>query len=142
MAPIDVAQKIRGAAKHLANPSHRCLVFGSVDALAFRGPVQSMAARDNDLSFVWFLGGLSLGTFLGVLYAPRAGSETRQDIKDTVEEGREYLKELGREARESAVTLVERAKNAIEYQTNQLGSAIEVGRDAYRDATDKNSPDA
>ena len=101
-----------------------------------------MTARDNDVSFIWFLGGLSLGTFLGVLYAPRAGSETRQDIKDTVEEGREYLKELGREARESAVTLVERAKNAIQYQTNQLGSAIEVGRDAYRDATDKNGPDA
>lgn len=101
-----------------------------------------MAGRDNDVSFMWFLAGLGVGSFLGVLYAPRAGSETRQDIKDTVEEGREYIQELGRDARESAVTLVERAKNAIQYQRNQVGSAIEAGRDAYRDAKDKNSTDA
>jgi len=99
-----------------------------------------MAGRDND-SFMWFLGGLSLGTFLGVLYAPRAGSETRQEIKDTVEEGRGYIKELGRDARGSAVALVERAKSAISYQRNQLGSAIEAGRDAYRDATSKEQPE-
>jgi len=98
-----------------------------------------MVHRDNEV--MWFLGGLGLGTFLGVLYAPRSGSETRQAIKDTVDEGREYLKELGRDARESAVTLVERGKDAIREQRHQLTSAIEAGREAYRDATEKNSLD-
>jgi gas vesicle protein len=91
---------------------------------------------------MWFLSGLGLGAFLGVLYAPRAGSQTRKDLKYTVEEGRDYIKELGRDARESAVNLVERAKNAINYQRSQLGSAIQAGREVYRDATDQNSPDA
>jgi gas vesicle protein len=91
---------------------------------------------------MWLLAGLGLGTFLGVLYAPRAGSETRQDIKDTVEEGRELIKQLGRDARESAITMVERAKTTLQYQRNQLGSAIEAGREAYRNAADEYSPDA
>ena len=98
-----------------------------------------MVRRDNEV--MWFLGGLGLGTFLGVLYAPRSGNETRQAIKDTVEEGREYLKDLGRDARESAVALVERSKDAIREQRHQLSSAIDAGREAYRDATGKNNLD-
>ena len=98
-----------------------------------------MVGRDDEVSFMWFLAGLGLGTLMGVLYAPRSGSETREAIKESVEEGREYLKDLGRDARESVARLVERGKDAIDYQMEQVQSALEVGRQAYRDAADKNS---
>lgn len=98
-----------------------------------------MAGRDDEVSFVWFLAGLGLGTLMGVLYAPRRGSETREAINESVDEGREYLKDLGRDAGESVAKLVERGKDAIDDQVEQVQSAIDAGRQAYRDATDKNS---
>jgi len=97
-----------------------------------------MVGRDDEVSFVWFLAGLGLGTLMGVLYAPRPGTETREAINESVEEGREYVKDLGRDARESVAKLVERGKDAIDHQVEQVQSAIDVGREAYRDATDKN----
>ncbi|MGO9211178.1 MAG: YtxH domain-containing protein, partial [Terriglobales bacterium] len=41
--------------------------------------------------FGWFLAGLGLGALIGVLYAPKAGRETREDILRSAEEGREYV---------------------------------------------------
>jgi len=93
-----------------------------------------MAGRDNEVSFMWFLAGLGAGALLGVLYAPRAGSETREEIKQTVEEGREYAKDLGHDTLESFTELVERGKDAIDEQREQMEAAVEAGRQAYREA--------
>lgn len=100
-----------------------------------------MVGRDNEVSFMWFLAGLGLGALAGVLYAPRSGSETREAITQTVEEGREYVKDLGHDALESVTNLVERGKNAIGQQREQVEAVIEAGRQAYREATseDKDS---
>jgi gas vesicle protein len=98
--------------------------------------------RDNEISFIWFLAGLSLGALVGVLFAPRSGQETRDAIKDTAEEGAECIKNLGRDARESVNTWVERGKEAIDQQRETLGSAIEVGREAYREATGESNNSA
>ncbi|MGA3213788.1 MAG: YtxH domain-containing protein, partial [Terriglobales bacterium] len=44
-------------------------------------------ADDSGNSFLWFLAGLGLGAVVGVLYAPKAGYETRDDILRQAEEG-------------------------------------------------------
>jgi hypothetical protein len=42
---------------------------------------KSMADNDNGVSGLgWFLAGLGLGALVGVLYAPKAGKETREDL--------------------------------------------------------------
>ena len=51
-----------------------------------------MADQDGG-GFVWFLAGLGLGGLIGVLYAPRAGSEIREELKARAEQGREYVQE-------------------------------------------------
>jgi gas vesicle protein len=78
---------------------------------------------------------LGLGAVVGILYAPKSGRETRQALLDSAEEGREYLVTRGREAREQINTYVDRGKDTISRQREQINSAIEAGRQAYREAT-------
>jgi len=89
--------------------------------------------RSNNLG--WFLAGLGLGAVVGILYAPKSGRETRQALLDSAQEGREYLATRGREAREQISTYVDRGKEQINRQREQITSAIEAGRQAYREAT-------
>ena len=56
-----------------------------------------MSDRDGN-SFVWFLAGLGLGALAGILYAPRSGAETREQLKARAEEGKEYMRTRAREA--------------------------------------------
>src|ERR1022692_5269463 len=79
---------------------------------------------DNDgSSFVWFLAGLGIGGLVGILYAPRAGSETREDLKARAEQGREYVRSRAREAREQASDWVDKGRDVMNQQ---------IGRGACR----------
>jgi len=60
-----------------------------------------MADSDSN-SFLWFLAGLGFGAIAGILYAPRAGNETREALRSKAEDGREFVRERSRQAREQA----------------------------------------
>jgi gas vesicle protein len=93
-----------------------------------------MADRDGN-SFVWFLAGLGLGALVGVLYAPRSGSETREVLRARAEEGRDYVRNRAREARDQASQWADRGREAVTQQKEQFRAAYEAGRQAYREAT-------
>ena len=95
-----------------------------------------MSDRDGN-GFMWFIAGLGLGALVGVLYAPRSGRETREQILKSAEEGRDWASERARDAREQANQWVERGKDVVRAQKEQLGSALDAGRQAYRSATEK-----
>ena len=95
-----------------------------------------MSDNDNSNSFMWFLAGLGFGALLGVLYAPRSGRETRDAILTSAQEGKEFMKNRGREARENVGEWVERGKDVVSRQKEQFTSAFEAGRQAYREATE------
>jgi gas vesicle protein len=93
-----------------------------------------MADRESN-SFVWFLAGLGLGALVGVLYAPRSGSETRDVLRAHAEEGREYVRSRAREARDQASEWMDRGRDVVNQQKEQFRAAYEAGRQAYREAT-------
>lgn len=94
--------------------------------------------RNNNLG--WFIAGIGIGAVVGILYAPKSGRETREALMAGADEGREYLNTRSREAREHVATLVDRGKETLGRQKEQINSAIEAGRQAYREAvTDKKS---
>ncbi len=95
-----------------------------------------MSDRDSGNSFMWFLAGLGFGALLGVLYAPRPGRETRDAIKNSAQEGKEYLKTRGREARENVNQWVDRGKEVVGRQKEQFSQAAEAARQAYREASE------
>jgi gas vesicle protein len=105
-------------------------------------------AEDNSSNIGWFLAGLGLGAVIGILYAPKSGKETREQILNSAMEGRDYLTTRageGREyvvaraneARESAAAWADRTKENIKQQRESITSAIEAGKSAYKEAVDK-----
>ena len=94
-----------------------------------------MSDRDSSNSFLWFLAGLGFGALMGVLYAPRSGRETRDAIRNTAQEGGEYLKTRGREAKETVSQWVDRGKDVVGQQKEKISAAIDATRQAYREAS-------
>jgi len=92
-----------------------------------------MSDRDN--SFVWFLAGLGVGALVGVLYAPRSGSETREALRARAEEGRDYMRDRARVAKDQASQWVDRGRDVVSQQKEQFRAAYEAGRQAYHEAT-------
>ena len=93
-----------------------------------------MSDHDSN-SFVWFLAGLGVGALVGVLYAPRSGSETREALRARAEEGRDYMRDRARVARDQASQWVDRGRDVVSQQKEQFRAAYEAGRQAYQEAT-------
>lgn len=94
-----------------------------------------MSDRDGGNSFVWFLAGLGLGALAGVLYAPKSGSETREQLRAKAEEGREYMRQRAQEMKDQASQWADKGRDAVNSQKDQFRAAYEAGRQAYHDAT-------
>lgn len=93
-----------------------------------------MSDRDGS-TFLWFLAGLGVGAVVGVLYAPRSGEETRDVLRSKADEGREYVRNRARQAREQAGDWVDRGRDVINQQKEQFKAAYEAGRQAYQETT-------
>ena len=105
----------------------------------------------------WFLAGLGIGAVIGVLYAPKAGKETREDLlnsareakekaaeyveqgrqkaADLVEEGRRQARESIDKGRTQWTQYVEKGKNLINEQQAKVEAAVEAGKEAYINTT-------
>jgi gas vesicle protein len=90
-------------------------------------------------SFLWFLAGVGIGTAVGVLFAPKAGRELRESIMSAAEEGRSQVQDRARKVSEQAQQWADRGRDVINQQRDNLRSAFEAGRQAYRDATTETS---
>jgi gas vesicle protein len=95
---------------------------------------------DNDSNNIgWFLAGLGLGALVGVLYAPKSGKETRDTILQSANEGRDYLNQRGQEFKGQVDQWVQKGKESFSRSKDQISSAVEAGRQAYRDAVEPKS---
>jgi gas vesicle protein len=123
-----------------------------------------MAEDSRIQGFAWFLAGLGVGALVGILYAPKSGRETREDIAQGARDGTEYLRTKGKQAARQVGTFVDKGKEQIgEYvdrgrdvvdrgraqweefvergkslvgdQTNRVAAAVDAGREAYRTAS-------
>jgi len=97
-----------------------------------------MSDRDGN-SFLWFLAGLGVGAIVGILYAPRPGSETRDAIRSKADESREYMRQRSERARAQASEWVDKGRDVLNQQKEQFRSAYEAGRQAYQEATAESS---
>jgi len=116
-----------------------------------------MSDNDNGSGFGWFVAGLSLGALVGVLYAPKAGKETRDELvasaleakeranqiyNEGIERGRqmasEYVdkgKEYYDKGRTQWAEYVDKGKDLIQTQADAAKAAVEAGKHAYAEKT-------
>jgi gas vesicle protein len=87
---------------------------------------------DNKLSY--FFLGLGLGVAVGVLFAPKAGNETRGLIRDKANESVDYVKRRSEDLRETAAETLERSKETLRRHKENLAAAVDAGKQAYRDS--------
>jgi gas vesicle protein len=126
-----------------------------------------MSSQENGMSdnngtsgLGWFLAGLGLGALAGVLYAPKSGKETREDIVSGaldakeraavlaqqgvdkanayVDQGKqvagEYVdrgKEYYEKGRTQWTQYVEKGKGLVQGQQEAVQAAFDAGKDAY-----------
>lgn len=95
----------------------------------------SDANKTNGLA--WFLAGLGVGALVGVLYAPKAGKETRESLLAGAREGTEYLREKTREAAEQVSTLVDRSKEQINEYVEQSREVVDRGRAQWEEFVER-----
>jgi gas vesicle protein len=107
-----------------------------------------MSDEKQGSGFSWFVAGLGLGALLGVLYAPKAGIETREDVANSARDGAEYLKQRSRETADQVATLVEKGKSQVNEYVGQgkelidrgraqVGQAVSQGKEFVQQQTDK-----
>ena len=94
--------------------------------------------------FLFFLAGAGIGAVVALLLAPKSGRETRElitrkatDSRDfvtnKVTEGRQIVEEKSRKMGDDFTTFLDKSKEAVQRQKEQLGAAFEAGKAAYRD---------
>lgn len=90
--------------------------------------------------FSSFLLGLGVGVGIGMLFAPKSGAETRETIKSKAGEGADYIKNRTGDLRQTASEWVDKGKEAINRQKENLNDAVDAGRQAYRDTVNREAP--
>jgi gas vesicle protein len=89
----------------------------------------------GDNRILWFILGIGAGVVTGLLFAPYSGSETREALLAKADEGREFIRNRAKEAREQASEWAERGKDVLNQQKEQVRTAFEAGKQAYRETT-------
>jgi gas vesicle protein len=95
---------------------------------------------DDTKSLSYFFLGLGIGIAAGVIFAPQSGSETRGKIRSKAMESGDYVRRRSEQLRESATGIVDRGREAVNRQRDTLNSALDAGRQAYRDALTQARP--
>ena len=103
-----------------------------------------MAENSSGDKFLYFAAGAGIGAILALLFAPKTGRETREIIAKTatdgkefittkVAEGRQYVGDTSRKVTDDFSAFVDKSKEAVQRQKEQIAAAFEAGKAAYKD---------
>jgi gas vesicle protein len=110
-------------------------------------PEEQMSHRDDGPYYVIeresgggvgpFLLGALLGAGVALLFAPRTGEETQQDIKDRAVRIRDAAEDRMREAQDQIEERLELARADLMERVEAVREAVESGREAAHDAREE-----
>jgi len=115
--------------------------FGMLDSLCYdlRPKLNSQGGKlmsdgsDRLSKLAYFLVGGGIGAVVALLFAPRSGRETREIIAQRATESRERVLSASRNVGDRVTTYIDKGKEVVSSQKEQISAAIEAGKQAYRD---------
>ena len=72
---------------------------------------------------------------MGFLVAPERGAQTRDRLKRTAEDGKDFVVRNSGDLRKVAEAAIDKGKETVEAQRATLESAYKAGMEAYRSAS-------
>lgn len=118
-----------------------CGMLGSLITLRnFSGIAKGdhgMADDSKINGFAWFLAGLGVGALAGILYAPKSGRETRDDLANSAREGSEYLRNRGKQVAEQVGTMVDRGREQVGEYMDRGKEAVDRGRAQWEEFVER-----
>ena len=88
-----------------------------------------MSREDNSISFgVGLLAGILGGIAAGVLYAPKSGEESREELMSKASDLSEKYSPEVQEAKKQALESIERVKYNMEKQYKELNNAVKSSK--------------
>ena len=92
--------------------------------------------RVGEKALFFVLGGF-IGAAIALMLAPRSGEETRRLIAAKTREGADFIANRTKDMSEKTSGLIDRGKELLQQQRDQLSAALEAGKQAYREEKDK-----
>jgi gas vesicle protein len=86
---------------------------------------------------LYFVLGAAIGAATALLLAPRSGVETRKLILSKARDGADVVATHAKTVVGKTSEYVERGKEVLQQQRDQLSAAIEAGKRAYREEKEK-----
>ena len=96
-----------------------------------------MAEESRINGFAWFLAGLGVGALAGVLYAPKSGRETREDLASSAREGTEYLRTRGKQVADQVGGLVDKGKEQVNDYVDRGREVVDRGRAQWEEFVER-----
>src|SRR5580692_6859530 len=101
---------------------------------------KGVTEMEDDSKLSYFFLGLGLGVAVGVLFAPKSGTETRQFIRSRANDSVDYVKRRSDDLKDTATETIDRGKETLRRHKDNLSAAVEAGKQAYRESV--NNPTA
>src|ERR1700721_659626 len=99
-----------------------------------------MRMSDNDESvrgLGWFLAGLGIGALVGVLYAPKAGKETREDLVASALDAKDRAAVLAQQAQDRAAVLAAQGEQQVSEYVDRGKEYYDRGRTQWAQHVEK-----
>lgn len=87
---------------------------------------------------IWsFIVGCVVGATVGILYAPKAGKETREDVTAWIDENVEQGRESYEAQRERVLKAVETGRDAVSQKSDEVREKIEQAKERLKEQVDQ-----
>lgn len=86
---------------------------------------------------LYFTLGAFIGAAVALLLAPQSGEETRRLIKSKARDGADLVSDRSKQVLNKTSAYIDRSKEVLQQQRDQLSAALEAGKQAYREEKEK-----
>jgi gas vesicle protein len=89
---------------------------------------------DNNHGLLYFCVGCTAGVVAALLLTPKSGRETVEYLREKADEGTRNVKQSVDNLSHAVTNATARGMKAVRYQAENVGAAVDAGKQAYRAA--------